>query len=230
MPIFGVIAGATSAALAAAVLWAPPAQAEHYVGFDPAGDMVTDSAGGVVVAEKHRNLDIRKVVVRHLPHRLTIYVKFNRLLSPEHGGGGERLMGFIRTNPRAMPGPFLGHPGGPWQWEVSFGRGKPAMGILDALTEEDFQCFASGGSPDQGMKARINYREDFIFVSYPRHCIAGFGSTIRPRWVRVSVASLGQGLLRPLDRTERHHLPDLPPCLLRDAAFVRREACGALAR
>ena len=193
MAVFGVIAGATTAALAAAVLWGPPAQAGHYVGFDPAGDMVTDSTSGVVVASKHHDGDIQKVVVRHLPHHLTIRVTYYKLRSPQHGGSGVFLMGFIRTNLRARPGPFLGVRG-PWQWEAAITSGRnPRMGILDALTEEDFQCFRSGGSPAQGMKARINYRKDFVFVSYPRHCIAGFGSNIRPRWVRVSVASAVRG-------------------------------------
>ncbi len=196
MAVFGVIAAATTAALAAVVLWAPPAEADHYVGFDPAGDMVTDSPSGVVDAPKHHDGDIRQVVVRHLPHHLTIRVNYYKLRSPRHGGDGVFLMGFIRTNPQAMPGPFLGHPGGPWQWEAAISSGRnPRMGILDALTEEDFQCFRSGGSPAQGMKARINYREDFAFASYPRHCIGGFGGAAphQPRWVRVSVASASRG-------------------------------------
>jgi hypothetical protein len=206
MPVFGVIAGATSIALAAAVFSASPASAEHYVGFDPAGDMVVDSTNGVVVAEKHRDGDIKKVLVRFLPHRLNIRVSYYKLRSPRQGGSGVFLMGFIRTDRRAMPGPYLGAPGGPWQWEAAVGPGKPRMGILDAMTEEDYQCYRSGGSRDQGMKARIDYRDDFVFVSYPRHCIAGFGSHVRPRWVRLSAASASHGgyfdhWIAPNDRT-----------------------------
>lgn len=194
MPVLRVIAGATTAALAATALLAAPTLAESYVGFDPARDMVTDSPNGVVVAKKHHDGDIQKVVVRHRPHRLAIRVNYHKLRSPQHGGSGVFLMGFIRTNRRAMPGPYLGSPGGPWQWEAAIRKGKnPSMGILDAMTEEDYQCYRSGGSPGQGMEARINYREDFVWVSYPRHCIAGYGSHIRPRWVRLSVASESRG-------------------------------------
>jgi hypothetical protein len=46
----------------------------------------------------------------------------------------------------------------------------------------------------EGMTAKINYRENFIFVSYPRRCIhPDTHSGIRPRWVRVSVSSFGDG-------------------------------------
>lgn len=196
MPVFRAIAGVTTAALAATVLWAQPARADRYVGFDPARDMVTGAPPGVVVKPNHRDGDIRKVVVRYLPHRLTVRVTYFQLRSPRNGGSGVFLMGFIRTNPRAMPGPFLGEPGGPWQWEAAISSNHPPrMGILDALTEEDFQCFRSGGSDSQGMEARINYRKDFAFVSYPRHCIGGFGGAAphQPRWVRLSVASAGRG-------------------------------------
>src|SRR5690348_12230694 len=108
----------TAAALAAAVLIAAPGHAQHYVGTDPAGDMVKDSTHGVVVAPHHHNLDIRRVVVRHRPHRITIRMKYKALHWPKHGA--IVAMGFIRTNAAAMP--FPGTRGGPYQWEVDFTR------------------------------------------------------------------------------------------------------------
>jgi hypothetical protein len=195
MPVVGLVAGTTATALAAGVLWMSPAQAQHYARSDPAGDMVTDNRTGVVLAPKHHNLDIRNVSVRFRPHHLTIRVTFYKLRSPRHGGGNAALVGFIRTNRWAMP--YQTFRDGPWQWEVRFFRQhpyKPTMvGILDALEQEDYKCFAGLRSDQEGIRAAINYRKNFIFVSYPRRCIAGSGSHIRPRWVRVSASAFGDG-------------------------------------
>jgi hypothetical protein len=48
-------------------------------------------------------------------------------------------------------------------------------------------------------------RKDFAFVAYPRHCIAGFNSNIRPRWVRVSVASAVRSASRSASRVYWDH-------------------------
>jgi hypothetical protein len=195
MSVFGVIAVETTALLAATALWVAPAQAERFAGADPSGDMVTESADGIVVAAHHHNLDIRTVVIRHRAHRLTIRVKYEELRMTRHREAV--LMGFLRTNRSAMP--YSNLRDGPYQWEVRFTRRwrhRPEMiGILDAENEEDWNCFASFGSPLEGMRARINYRKNFIFASYPRRCIRPFHgpSGIRPKWIRASVSSFGDG-------------------------------------
>jgi len=203
-----VIGLSTTAALAAVLLGAAPVQAQHYVQHDPAGDMVTDSSSVVVVAPRHHNLDIRRVGVRHLPHRINIRVTYEALHWPERG---ELVAtGFIRTNPAAMPFPGTGD--GPYEWEVDFTRHwghRPEMvGVTDASDEEASICWSSFGSPLQGMRAKISFRDKVIFVSYPRRCVSPlYNLTPRPRWIRVSVSSFApldgffDHWVKPTDRT-----------------------------
>lgn len=189
-----VIGVPTTAASAVLLLGAAPVQAQHFVGYDPAGDMVVNSNYVAVPAPRHHNLDIKRVSVRHLPHRIAIRVTYKALHWPKHG---ELVAtGFIKTNPAAMPFPGTGD--GPYEWEVDFTRHwghRPAMvGVTDASDEEASTCWSSWGSPLQGMKGTISFRDNVIFVSYPRRCVSPFYSvTPRPHWIRVSVSSFADG-------------------------------------
>jgi hypothetical protein len=192
MKVIGFVAGATTTVLAAGVLSVSPVQAQQYGRHDPAHDMVTNSATGVVVVRHHHNLDMRKVIVRFRPHHLTIRMRFDNLRSPRHGGGDASLVGFIRTNRLAMPYQDFGD--GPWEWEVQFDRRHPykpnEIGIYDALEPGNvYICFARIGFSQQGMRATVNYRKNVIFVSFPRRCIAPYAGGPRARWVRVSASS-----------------------------------------
>lgn len=192
----------TAAAFIVSLLWVQPATAERFVHPDPSGDMVKEAEGSpglVHVAHRH-NLDIRRVVVRHLAHRVRIRVEFDRLYKPSRPAFENLygIEGFARVNRKAMPwGTFRG---GPWEWELTFSSKhphKPAFfGVSDAQDEELVGCFDPASS--RGLRARISYRDDFMVASYPRHCFAPFGLNIRPKWIRMSATS-HQAILRHLE-------------------------------
>lgn len=185
--------GVATATCLALALTAPSAHAQQYAKPDPTGDMVTDTDTGVAVVPTHHNLDISRVVVRHLPHRITIRVAFDELHVPS---GSKRtwygLVGFMHVNRRAMP--YRNTADGPWQWEAQFDSKHPhvtdQIGVLDAENEEEYNCYGRG---IKGLFVHVDYRKDFIYASYPRYCIGPYHSHIRPKWVRVSVTSYVKG-------------------------------------
>jgi hypothetical protein len=182
----------TVAALVVALL-AAPAYAERYRETDPAGDMVAWDDGVVSPAPERRNLDLRRVKVRHREHRVVIRAAMRALRVPKTRSQTFGLAGFIKVNPEAQPSESVA-----WRWEVVFNQGRPRHGtrlfILDALHEEQFGC---DWLTHPGLKGRANYRDDVVTVTIPRHCLAlDDEEDVRPRWVRVSVSTRSTSLSR----------------------------------
>lgn len=178
-----------------------PAKVSRFAKTDPAGDMVKDSRAGVVAVPNHHNFDIRKVVVRHRAHRVTIRVNFEKLdVSGKPGRYG--VSGYARVNPKAMP--QIGGPGDPtpWEWELVFVKAHPHrplyLLVTDAYYEEVYGCErepgrTNSGGPAKKLAGRINYREDFLVASFPRRCFSYDGNRVSPTWVQVSVSNYGSG-------------------------------------
>lgn len=176
----------TVAALLAALL-AVPAHAERYRETDPAGDMVVWDDGVVSPPPERRNLDLRRVKVRHGEHRVVIRAAMRALKVPKKKSQTFGLAGFIKVNPEAQPSESVA-----WTWEVEFNKGRPRHGtrlfILDAEHQEQFGCERA---THPALKGRANYRDDVVTVTIPRHCLAlDAEEDVRPRWVRVSVSTM----------------------------------------
>lgn len=175
-----------AAALLAGLL-AAPAHAERYRETDPAGDMVVWDDGVVSPAPERRNLDLRRVKVRHGENRVVIRAAMRALKVPKRKSQTFGLAGFIKVNPEAQPSESVA-----WRWEVEFNKGRPRHGtrlfILDAEHQEQFGC---DWVTHPALKGRANYRDDVVTVTIPRHCLAlDDEEDVRPRWVRVSVSTV----------------------------------------
>lgn len=169
-------------ALAAALLAAPPAQADRYEESDPAGDMAMAPSKP---APAHRNLDLRHVRVRHTEHFVLVRAVMAALTRPR-GDEEFDLRGFVKVNRQALPGEGLG-----WSWEVEFDKQRPRVGdrlfILDAGYQELYGCSGFG---NRGLTARANYDKDHVTVIIPRNCLEEQGGRrVLPEWVQVSVTS-----------------------------------------
>jgi hypothetical protein len=122
---------------------------------------------------------------------VTIRVRTRDLFAPRQPAS-IGVQGFILVNPQARPGE-----GRAWRWEASFRTSRPHkvfFGILDAEHEESLGCFSRRNRPI--LRSELQFRNNVVFASFPRKCIAPEGSGIRPRWVRVSVSAdafLGRG-------------------------------------
>jgi hypothetical protein len=177
----------TVAALLAA-LFAAPAHAEGHRETDPAGDMVVSNGSP---APEQRNLDLRRVKVRHREHRVVIRAAMRALRVPKKGKWPDFFMtGYIKVNPEAQPSESVA-----WTWEVEFNKHRPRHGtrlfILDAEHQEQFGC---DWDTHPAFKGRANYRDDVVTVTIPRHCLALDDEVdVRPKWVQVSVTAISGG-------------------------------------
>lgn len=176
------VCGVVSAVVAAAVLLAAPAHGERLTHVDARRDMFNTTEAPAVKDRTHRNMDLRKVVVRHRAHRLTIFAHMTALRVPPGRRGFVALKGFVRVNPAARC-----CEGGAYEYRVLFRRSAPhrpeSMEVLDALHEES-GCFVRGGSGNnRGFRAEVDYKRDVMVFSMPHRCLGN------PKWARVTVAS-----------------------------------------
>jgi hypothetical protein len=159
--------------------------------------MVRDTRTGAVPVPHHHNFDIRKVVVRHRAHSITIRVNFEKIdVSGKPRKYQYGVSGYAIVNPKAMPKPD-GYGNVPWEWELYFQKAHPHrplyLLVLDAYYEEVYGCFGEPWRPHQPagpakrLAGRINYREGFMVASFPRRCFTHDGSP--PRWIQVSVSN-----------------------------------------
>lgn len=184
--------------------FAAPAQAEQYVDRDPAGDMrqVNRRTGATTTAPAHRNLDLRRVVVRHQQHRVVIRAKMTALRAPR-AGSPLFLRGFIRVNRRARLSTTAG-----WSWEVEFKKRHPRRGtrlfILDDWDQEWQTC---DGWENPRLRASADYRRDEVRVIIPRHCLSPTPH-LPPSWVRVSVTTAHTDRVQYFDHLGRPRLAE----------------------
>ena len=126
------------------------------------------------------------MTVRHTAHFVSIRVRTRALTRPRHNEQFN-LFGFVKVNRRAQPSESAA-----WTWEVEFDKQRPRQGdrmfILDATHQEEFGCT---GYNDAGLKARANYKRDWVTVLIPRRCLvlAEANPNVRPQWVRLSLSA-----------------------------------------
>jgi hypothetical protein len=145
----------------------PSALADQRQWTDPGGDM-TDDAGRA--ASRHRNADMRRVVVAHRRSSIVIHVKFRDLarkgrcvvLDDEMRISRKKKPGFSTVIVWAAAGPSC---------EESWTEGWNAPSV------ELVRLWGRTHSLDW---AQFNYRKNFMHIRIPRAALR------RPRWVRLN--------------------------------------------
>ena len=175
-----------SMAFLLAALLSAPAHAERDRETDPAGDMGKGYRGAS--APEQRNLDLRRVVVRHTQHRVVIRADMRALNVPKKSQWFG-LYGYVKVNPEAQPQPSDGNVA--WSWEVEFNKSHREYGtrlfILDAEYQEMGGC---SGFAVKTFHGRAYYKVDVVRVAIPRGCLADHEDHgVRPKWVQVSVST-----------------------------------------
>lgn len=177
-------------ALVSVVCAGSPAHADRYRKRDAVGDMWAwhQKVWRNSAAPAHRNLDLREVLVRHTQRVVMIRAVMSELRRPR--AGFIRMSGYVRVNRRAQPQ----EGGRAWAWSVDFDRHHPWRGTDFYVTNAVFMAQdGCQGRFNPGLRAHANYERDRLTVFIPRHCLANLA---RPRWVRASVSTEDDSLVR----------------------------------